>query len=136
MSNKKFHPSPFPFPMKNNGGNYQQHSYKWFMDKENNTLSGGNEPEKISVVQFTHHGTPSVITGTNISKNLTDKFVIANNDSTNDYWATKGGGKKKCKKNSRKYKKTRNCSKKYKNTRKCGKKYKKTSRKGSRKSKK
>ena len=133
MSNKKFQPSPFPFPMKNNGGNYQQHSYKWFLDKENNTLSGGNEPNKICAVQFTHHGPSSVITGTGISKNLTDKFVIAKNDSMNDHWATKSGGKKKIKKNGRKSKKT---GKKYGKTRKGGKKYRKISRKISRKTKK
>jgi hypothetical protein len=85
MSNK---PSPFPFPMKNNGGNNQLHAYNWFLEKENNsTYSGGNKPQQISAVQFDHYGPPTVITGTDISKSLTSQFVNSKNDASNDNYA-------------------------------------------------
>jgi hypothetical protein len=113
MSNKSNQPSPFPFPMKNNGGNNQQHSFNWFMEQEKNSTHGGNKPQQVSVVQFPHHGPPSAITGTDISKGLTDKFLNAKNDAKNDGFVkeTTAGGKKSTKsrrmKKSRKMKKSR-----------------------------
>ena len=104
--------SQYPFPMKNNAGNPQKHNYNWFMEQENATAKlssahkgGDNKPQQISVVQFQHHGPPTVLTGTSISKGLTKNSVNLKNDATNDYWATKvssSGGKK-----SRKNKKSR-----------------------------
>jgi len=106
MSNnsKNISPGPFAFKMFNNGGNNQQHAFNWFTEQEKKSTHGGNKPQQISVVQFDHHGPPSAITGTDISKGLTDKFVNANNDAKNDRFVkeTTSGGKK-----SRKMKKSR-----------------------------
>ena len=101
---KNISPSPFALEMFNNGGNSQQHSFNWFMEQEKKSTHGGNKPQQISVVQFPHHGPPSAITGTDISKGLTDKFVNAKNDSKNDGFVkeTTSGGKK-----SRRMKKSR-----------------------------
>ena len=82
MSNnsKNISPNPFALERFNNGGSNQQHSFNWFMEQEKNSTHGGNKPQQVSVVQFPHHGPPSAITGTDISKGLTDKFLNAKND--------------------------------------------------------
>ena len=107
MSNnsKNISPSPFALERFNNGGSNQQHSFNWFMEQEKKSTHGGNKSQQISVVQFPHHGPPSVITGTDISKGLTEKFVNAKNDALNDGFVkeTKTGGKRK----SRKMKKSK-----------------------------
>jgi hypothetical protein len=85
MSDKPKLASPFPFPMKNNGGNSQQNSFNWFMEQEKNSShSGGDKSQQISVVQFDHVGPPTAISGTSISKKLTDTIVNAKNDAMND----------------------------------------------------
>ena len=109
MSNnsKNIIPSPYAYKMFNNRGSNQQHSFNWFMEQEKNSTHGGNKPQQVSVVQFPHRGPPSAITGTDISKGLTDKFLNAKNDAKNDGFVkeTTSGGKKSTK--SRKIKKSR-----------------------------